>query len=50
MNLGQIAALDRKERMKILVTHNYLAVQNLSKEFGEAPVDAQYLEEASCRK
>jgi hypothetical protein len=42
-NLGQIAALDRKERMKILVTHNYLAVQNLSKEFGGAAVDAQYL-------
>lgn len=43
MNLGQISSLDRKERMKILVTHNYLAVQNLSKEFGKAPVDAQYL-------
>jgi len=43
MTLGQIAALDRKERMKILVTHNYLATQNLCKEFGEAAVDAQYL-------
>lgn len=42
-SLGQIAALERKERMKILVTHNYLATQNLCKEFGEARVDAQYL-------
>jgi hypothetical protein len=44
INLGQIAVLDRKERMKILMTHNYLAIQNLCKEFGEAPVDLQYLE------
>lgn len=43
MNLGQIAALDRKDRMKILVTHNYVATQNLCKEFGEAAVDAPYL-------
>lgn len=43
MTLGQIAALERKERKKVLMTHNYLAIQNLCKEFGEAPVDAQYL-------
>ena len=42
--LGQIAALDKKERMKILLTHNYQAIQDLCKEFGEASFDLQYLE------
>jgi tRNA-guanine family transglycosylase len=41
--LEQISLLDRKDKMKILVTHNYLAVQNLSKNFGERPFDYQYL-------
>jgi len=36
--------MDRKERMAILMTHNYLAIRNLSREFGEAVVDSQYLE------
>ena len=42
--LGQIAALDRKDRMKILLTHNYLAVQNICKKFGETSFDRKYLE------
>ena len=42
--LGQIAALERKESTKILVTHNFIAIQNLTKEFGEAIFDLQYLE------
>ena len=42
--LGQLASMDRKERMAILMTHNYLAIRNLSREFGEAVVDSQYLE------
>lgn len=43
--LRKIAALDRKERMKILITHNYLAIQGISKMFGSAPFDTQYLQE-----
>jgi hypothetical protein len=43
-NLGQIAAMERKERMEVLVTHNYLAIQNLSREFGETTANAAYLE------
>jgi tRNA-guanine family transglycosylase len=42
--LGKIAALGRKERMKILVTHNYLATQSLCNKFGNAHVDPRYLE------
>ena len=44
MTLGEIAALDRKDRMKILLTHNYLAVQNICKQFGDASFDRKYLE------
>jgi len=42
--LGQFAALQRKERMPILMTHNFMAIQNLCKKFGETSFDVQYLE------
>jgi tRNA-guanine family transglycosylase len=44
MSLGQIAALEIKERRILLMTHNYLAIQNLCRRFDEGPFDIQYLE------
>jgi len=44
MTLGQLSAIGRIERTRILRTNNYLAIQNICKEFGEASFDVQYLE------
>ncbi|MFZ4440996.1 MAG: hypothetical protein ACOYOS_21500 [Syntrophales bacterium] len=41
--LCQIAALGRKETMTILMTHNYLAIENLCKEFEKEPVHLDFL-------
>lgn len=41
--LKQIFNLDRKERMNILTTHNYLAVRKLCNKFGRASVNSQYI-------
>lgn len=44
MTIKQVSAVERKERTRILRTHNFLAIQNFCKEFGEASFDVQYLE------
>jgi len=42
--LGTIAAMDRKERMTLLIKHNHLAIQNLCRKFDEMSFDYRYLE------
>ena len=44
-SLNQIAHLNKKEKRKVLVTHNYLAIQDVCMEFGEAMFDTHYLED-----
>ncbi|MFA5181444.1 MAG: hypothetical protein WC405_09015 [Syntrophales bacterium] len=44
MTLGQMADLDKIERTRILRTHNFLTIQNVTETFGEASFDVQYLE------
>lgn len=44
--LGQIAALGKtRERIEILMTHNFLAIHNLTKEFSERFIDLEFLRE-----
>ena len=43
--LGQISRLNKIDKRKVLVTHNYLAIQGVCMDFGEAPFDARYLED-----
>jgi len=42
-SLKRIFALEKEERMKILIAHNYLAIKGLCEEFGRAQVDTRYL-------
>jgi len=44
--LGQIAAFGKtRERIEILMTHNFLAIYNITKEFSERSIDLEFLRE-----
>lgn len=41
--LAHLAVLDRKERKKVLMAHNYIVIQNLTDRLGKANFDSKYL-------